>query len=218
MTAALAIEKKLPPWLQLTYVLAKQLQKTNAADTFLTQDEAEYFNQSLGSFQHWCRFIQPDPALDSKPHLNQDQMAAFRVRAMLCEQFIPHFFHSDRPCCRKLKLDLNQLSLEANELNEVAATVATLSITSNSPKPTIKNEQEPFEEQTQEEEQPPSQRNTDHVPLLDIYHTLEFDMAAMIEQRKLEAYHAQEEAHEHEKEDIDTTVSICMLNITLACY
>jgi hypothetical protein len=104
------------------------------------------------------------------------------------------------------------LYVEANELNDqVSATVATLSISNhdNPPKLTIKSD----EERSQEQPQEPLQRNTDHVPLLDIYHTLEFDMAAMIEQRKLEAYHAQEEAQEHEKDDSAATATASTVSI-----
>ena len=37
---------------------------------------------------------------------------------------------------------------------------------------------------------------TDHVPLLDTYHTLEFDMTAMLEQRKLEQERQEQQPHE----------------------
>ncbi|RCI06534.1 Transcriptional activator spt7 [Rhizopus stolonifer] len=41
---------------------------------------------------------------------------------------------------------------------------------------------------------------SDDVPLIDIFHTLEFDMPAMIEQRKLEEFEAQEQLNEAEEE------------------
>lgn len=159
----------LPPWPQLSFVLAKQLLKLDIAKSFLTVPETESFNQALNSFECWKEFIS-----------STEQLTTFRVRAMLSEQFIPYFFHH-RPCCRS-PFDLAELCKKAHCVQD----------TKSSPMPMSLAPEEPLL---------PS--NTDHVPLLDIYHTLEFDMAAMVEQRKLDEYQAQEEVHE---DDPTTTV------------
>lgn len=169
-----SILDNLPPWPQLSFVLAKQLLKLNIANTFLTVPESESFVQALSSFECWKAFIS-----------NSEQLTTFRVRAMLSEQFIPYFSHH-RPCCRS-PFDLEELCRQAHCLPDTKSSPMPMS-----PAP--------------EELILPS--NTDHVPLLDIYHTLEFDMAAMIEQRKLDEYQTQEEVHE---EDPTTTVCVSII-------
>lgn len=114
---------------------------------------------------------------------SSEQLTTFRVRAMISEQFIPYFFHH-RPCCRS-PFDLEELCKQAQCLQDTKASPMPMSLT---PEETFLSS------------------NTDHVPLLDIYHSLEFDMAAMIEQRKLDEYQAQEEAHED-----DATTAVMMI-------
>ncbi|CEG71789.1 hypothetical protein RMATCC62417_07459 [Rhizopus microsporus] len=53
----------------------------------------------------------------------------------------------------------------------------------------------------------------DSVPIIDVFHTLELDRAAMIEQRKLEEFEAQEELNEAEEEKENSTAkSLSMFN------
>lgn len=151
-----SILDNLPPWPQLSFVLAKQLLRLNIPQTFLTATEQESFTQALTSFDSWTNFI-------SKDHIN-----VFRVRTMISEQLIP-FFSNHGSCCQS-PLDLKDLCSQAHQIQQ------------SSPVPT------PIKEFV----------NSDHVPLLDIFHTLEFDMADMMEQRKLDEYKAQEEAQEEE--------------------
>lgn len=159
----------LPPWPQLSFVLAQQVLKLDIAKLFLSVPEIESFNHSLSSFECWKEFI------------TNEQLTTFRVRAMLSEQFIPYFSHH-RPCCRS-PFDLVELCKQAHCLQD-----------KSSPMP-----------MSLAPEEPSLPSNTDHVPLLDIYHTLEFDMAAMVEQRKLDEYQAQEEVHED-----DPTTTVCV--------
>ncbi|KAI8984540.1 hypothetical protein BDF20DRAFT_394859 [Mycotypha africana] len=78
-----------------------------------------------------------------------------------------------------------------------------------------------------EEQQQPSQQNdsttaakleeantiTDDVPLIDVFHTLEFDKTAMIEQRKLEEFEAQQQLNEAEEEKENAAAkSLSMFN------
>lgn len=199
MAISTQLSNKLPPWPRLSYALAKHLVNNDVPKTFLTPVEEEHLNTALVSFQQWQNFIELklDPT-ESECQLTSNQLTAFRVRALLSEQFIPHFFHKqesqDRPCCQQLQLDIDKLCLEAKQLKDnQETTIAKLDIPKNQPMNTDSTTTEQLDEQKH------AAQNSDHVPLLDIYHTLEFDMAAMIEQRKLEEYQAQEEVQDEEK-------------------
>jgi hypothetical protein len=205
MAASTSLPSKLPPWPRLSYALAKHLQKNDIPKTFLTPVEQDYLKSALISFQQWQNFIEPKININDPNHqLTGNQLTAFRVRALLSEQFIPHFFHKndngDRPCCQNLKLDIDKLCLEAKQVNDSQeTTIVKLDIPKNqSSMPDPVNN---IVEEQQNEYQKHVSQNSDHVPLLEIYHTLEFDMTAMIEQRKLEEYQAREEAHDEERKN-----------------
>ncbi|KAK4516715.1 Nucleolar GTP-binding protein 1 [Mucor velutinosus] len=212
MATSTQLPTKLPPWPRLSYALAKHLVHKDVPKTFLTPAEEEHLHTALASFQQWQHFIElkMDTAAGPECQFTSHQLTAFRVRALLSEQFIPHFFQhnkqedqQNRPCCQQLRLDIDKLCLEARQIQDnQETTIAKLEIPKNQllldtdSTTTITAEEQ---QQIQQDEQQHAAQNSDHVPLLDIYHTLEFDMAAMIEQRKLEEYQAQEEAHDEEK-------------------
>lgn len=168
-----SILDNLPPWPQLSFVIATQIARLDMAKSFLTMTELESFTQALLSFDTWKQFIS-----------TRDHIPAFRVRAMISEQFIPYLYQH-RPCCRS-PFDLQELCKAALDIQ-----------TPNSPVP-MPTTVEPT--------------HTDFVPLLDIYHTLEFDMAAMMEQRKLDEFKAQEEVLQEEESTPTVNISIylCM--------
>ncbi|CEP17453.1 hypothetical protein [Parasitella parasitica] len=212
MDITTSLPSKLPPWPRLSYALAIHLVKNDIPKTFLTLAEEEHLNTALATFQQWESFI--EPKIDTtKPdyQFTSNELTAFRVRALLSEQFIPHFFeknNQDRSCCQQFKLDIDKLCLEAEEINDnQETTIAKLDI----PKKQLpKTESVPSTTSTAQEQQDEQQnrtiQNSDHVPLLDIYHTLEFDMAAMIEQRKLDEYQALEEGLNEEKNNNKNSV------------
>jgi transcriptional activator SPT7 len=162
----------LPPWPQLSFCLAKQLVKLDIHKSFLTPVETDTLTHSLHSYSTWKDFISS----------STNNLIAFRVRAMLSEQFIQS--DQEQRCCSHSQIDLNQLCHEARQLD--------IQSCANTSSPTPSSQQH----QQQTEQAQEANSNSDHVPLLDIYHTLEFDMAAMIEQRKLEEHQAQEEAQD----------------------
>ncbi|EPB89608.1 hypothetical protein HMPREF1544_03540 [Mucor circinelloides 1006PhL] len=212
MAISTQLSNKLPPWPRLSYALAKHLVNNDVPKTFLTPVEEEHLNTALVSFQQWQNFIELklDPT-ESECQLTSNQLTAFRVRALLSEQFIPHFFHKqesqDRPCCQQLQLDIDKLCLEAKQLKDnQETTIAKLDIPKNQPMNTDSTTTEQLDEQKH------AAQNSDHVPLLDIYHTLEFDMAAMIEQRKLEEYQAQEEVQDEEKSHNNSNSTLHILD------
>ncbi|KAL9559044.1 hypothetical protein MBANPS3_000607 [Mucor bainieri] len=216
MATSTQLPTKLPPWPRLSYALAKHLVHKDVPRTFLTPAEEEHLHTALASFQQWQHFIElkMDAPAGSECQFTSLQLTAFRVRALLSEQFIPHFFQhnkqedqQDRPCCQQLKLDLDRLCMEAQQIQDnQETTIAKLEIPKNqllleadSASTAATEEQQQQQQQQQEEQHKHAAQNSDYVPLLDIYHTLEFDMAAMIEQRKLEEYQAQEEVQDEEK-------------------
>lgn len=188
--------KKSLSWSRFLYLLARQVAKNNIPETFLTTEELECLNQALSSAEQWESFFKGDNSTTQL--LSLEQIAAFRVRAMLSEQLIQpclnqHYMNT--PCCQSSSLiiaELDQLSDLDNNGNES---------TMNSPIPFLQENTVETETKT---------FSSSHVPLLDIYHTLEFDRDAMIEQRKLEAHQEQEELQE--KPDNST------VNTSLNCF
>lgn len=203
MSTSLLLDR-LPPWPQLSYVLAKELTKLDIPKSFLTFTEIESMNQALISFANWKAFIEP---LDHNNNNNNSEthLTAFRVRAMLTEQFIPHVFHSNKPCCQHIKVNLAKLIQQLDLLDSPPIPTSALPLTTTSENNNQQQQQQQLVSQYNNNNNDNS--NTDHVPLLDIYHTLEFDMAAMVEKRKLEEYHAQQEEEAQQEVDQSATVS-----------
>ncbi|KAI8644737.1 hypothetical protein BD408DRAFT_412817 [Parasitella parasitica] len=205
MATATSLPSKLPPWPRLSYALAMHLVKNDIPRTFLTSAEEEHLNTALVSFQQWQSFIEPKIDATKPDHqFTSSQLTAFRVRTLLSEQFIPHFFHKDarhRPCCQNSKLNIDKLCLEAKEVNDNhETTIARLDIPENQVSKTDTMPLITFKAEGQhDEQQKRTTQNSDHIPLLDIFHTVEFDKAAMVEQRKLEESQAQEERLNEEK-------------------
>lgn len=93
------MQKKLPPWLPLSFVLAQHLQQHHVHQQYLTPTEQSYFEDTLVDFATWIAFInQTDKQEDA-------DTTAFRVRSMLYEQLIPHIFKSHKFCCKLVSLD-----------------------------------------------------------------------------------------------------------------
>ncbi|KAL0136261.1 hypothetical protein V8B55DRAFT_1537872 [Mucor lusitanicus] len=235
------MQKKLPPWLPLSFVLAQHLQQHHVHQQYLTPTEQSYFEDTLVDFATWIAFInQTDKQEDA-------DTTAFRVRSMLYEQLIPHIFKSHKFCCKLVSLDplleqAHQLHIppasevsqawqafaEAHasskgesmaEQDEAASTAATTT-TAEKPhqetealdKAAINNNEINANSTTMNNALHTNNNHTnetskleeiitapDNVPLRDIFHSLELDRAAMIEQRKLEEFEAQEELNEAEE-------------------
>lgn len=193
----------LPPWLPVSYILSQHLVEDKLHKRFLTSNERKYFQDALSSFATWIGFINQHHT--AVPEI---ETAAFRVRSMLYEQYIPHLFHTNRPCCKAFDLDplLEQARLLSIPSSEVIHREWQSYLDSHIKK-SIQNTDDTKQEgihintciiffyfiyttctastpNTNNKEEPTIV--TDNVPLRDIFHTLESDRAAMIEQRKLE--------------------------------
>ncbi|GAA5801474.1 hypothetical protein HPULCUR_006922 [Helicostylum pulchrum] len=201
----MSVQTTLPPWLPLSYILSHHLVQHKLHKRFLTVNERKYFQDALCSFATWIAFIN-----QQEPTFTELETTAFRVRSMLYEQFIPHLFHTHKPCCKTVDLDqlldqARQLSLPDQQLiTREWQTFVEIHL-KKSASPALHN----TVEEAKQEASTPAPNNkpieepaivTDNVPLRDIFHTLESDRAAMIEQRKLEEFEAQEELNEAEEE------------------
>ncbi|KAL0092816.1 hypothetical protein J3Q64DRAFT_1231691 [Phycomyces blakesleeanus] len=225
---------RLPPWNQLSYVLAKDIFKNNLHSEFLTGPETLYFESAVETFTTWLAFM--SPARDygvsvANDTITEPEIVAFRIRSMIFEKFIPHLYHSNRPCCRNLHLDLAQLCESARHLQiPDPAAVAEASIQRKKALTNLKetnhaktpnSSQNPDEETDNEpaiKVEPPSSLGTipieqvEKVPIREIYQTLEYDQAAMIEQKKLQEFEAQEELNEEEEKDNAEDQSLAIFN------
>lgn len=117
------------PWPQLTFVLAKDIIDKNIHTTYLTPAEVHCFETATETLPQWIAFFTSSPnhsddnsTMDLDVHENPNQQhqnnynnvlllteletSAFRVRSLLFEKFIPHLYHSDRPCCQLANLDI----------------------------------------------------------------------------------------------------------------
>ncbi|CAO3621827.1 unnamed protein product [Cunninghamella blakesleeana] len=174
--------------------------------------------------------------------LSELETTAFRVRSLLYEQFIPHLYHSNKPCCQHLKLDFSIISKKARALpnadqNKILKAKTDLQLLR---KEKIKQQQQEIlsrQSQQIQEDNIKNEHNTqnskeydennndkhqlnvlsvadpDKIPILDIYHTLETDQAVMIEQQKLKEYEAQEALNEEEEKENAEDHSLSMFNV-----
>jgi hypothetical protein len=127
------------PWPQLTFVLAKDIIDKNIHTTYLTPAEVHCFETATETLPQWIAFFTSSPHntddnsamdLDVHEHPNQQhqnnynnallltelETSAFRVRSLLFENFIPHLYHSNRPCCQLANLDMETWTDKANAL------------------------------------------------------------------------------------------------------
>ncbi|KAI9478715.1 MAG: hypothetical protein EXX96DRAFT_505382 [Benjaminiella poitrasii] len=230
-------KKNLPSWLLLSFVLAKHLHDNGIHKLFLTATERKYFEDSLSSYAVWIAFINKKKEEETSLEINT---AAFRVRSMLYEQLIPHLFPSHNMCCKLI--DLDSLIAQARQLTlppvsdvdkewqmyleshvkvkkEIASPSLSHDNTINENENTVngkKNESNQHEQQQLNNSTTKLDETniiTDDIPLRDIFHTLELDRDAMIEQRKLEEFEAQEELNEAEEAKENATAkSLSMFN------
>ncbi|KAI8376113.1 uncharacterized protein BYT42DRAFT_614896 [Radiomyces spectabilis] len=201
----------LPPWLPLSFAVAKELANRNLHRQHLTSSEIHHFEAALATFSTWSQFMTPHTA-NALDALTVTHIAAFRVRAMLFEYILPFLNSSKRPCCNDSPFDLEYICSQARTISSSehverttpAPTDAAIepSLTTASTDPTDKNE-------LAAQSSPLQKRMVnDRVPLTDVYHTLEYDYSAMCEQKKLEDFQAQSDINEENKDTQHQSLSI----------
>ncbi|ORX60257.1 hypothetical protein DM01DRAFT_1380641 [Hesseltinella vesiculosa] len=228
-------------WPQLSFLLAKDILDKKLHTTYLTPSETDCFEQATSTLAQWIAFINPTPSPDSPTPLSELDTSSFRIRSLLFELFIPHLFHTNRPCCQHLQLDLHQLAERAQTIASPAPAdidkakkefdlqrqdqIKQLQDQQSHHATDIPNDHATPEHQamsnglTREngddipDKQPISaMADTDKIPLLDIYHTFETDEAVMIDQQKLKEYEAQAALNEEEEKEKSEDHSLSMFN------
>ncbi|KAI8980411.1 hypothetical protein BDB01DRAFT_796328 [Pilobolus umbonatus] len=203
-------QPRIPSWLPLSYTLALHVNNDQLHTRYLSPNERKYFEDALSSFATWVGFINLSRSEEIWTELEN---TVFRVRSLLYEYLIPHLFQTNTLCC--IKLDLQPLLDQARTYGAVTETdiqhawhdyiVSHTPVKIETPNAADITEDGRIKEKTAEE-----QGQNDDVPLRDIFHTLELDRTAMIEQRKLEEFEAQEELNdtEEQKRSVDKSLSL----------
>ncbi|CAO3694480.1 unnamed protein product [Umbelopsis ramanniana] len=157
--------------------------------------------------------------------MSDEQVAAFRVRAMIFDQLVPQLYKCSKPCCKHsnaidniiqgFSTDKYDKIIEGssdsdpyihNQAPAVVLQPATKTIPQNTTD-TADDETAPPADESTPDDALISPLELSNVPLMNVYHTFENDLAAMIEQRKLEEYEAQEEMNDKDNPS-DKTISI----------
>ncbi|KAI8066805.1 hypothetical protein BC940DRAFT_257389 [Gongronella butleri] len=229
-------------WPQISFVLAKEIVEKKQHVSMLTPSEGEYFEQATKTLAQWVAFL----ALATDSPLTELDTSSFRVRALLYEQFIPHLFHANRPCCQHLQVDWRQLAAKAHALappDQADIDLAKHAFEQQRIEQLKKmqdhqddddaNDQTPERHSTPmsatpmhhanghtDDQDTPIDKNasqinttdTDKIPLLDVYHSLESDQAVMIDEQKLKEYEAQAALNEEEEKEKTEDHSLSMFN------
>ncbi|KAI7882180.1 hypothetical protein K492DRAFT_206338 [Lichtheimia hyalospora FSU 10163] len=187
----------LPPWPQLSFVMAKEILQHEWHKGYLTPTEIQHYESAIESYGRWFAFITASHENLQEVPLSERAMTAMRVRAMLTEWLVPHLFHTDRPCCRTFQLDIDQLcdTVRSLDLPDIPSPVQL-------PVQELEPPAAPVTPKEGDEPTVPSSTTNirPDIPLCDIYHTLEKDHAAMVELQKLEEFEAQEEMNDEGKQ------------------
>ncbi|KAI9315156.1 hypothetical protein BX666DRAFT_1959745 [Dichotomocladium elegans] len=217
---ALVHRPPIPPWPHLSFVLAKEIIEKKWHRGFLTATEIEHFESAAETYGCWFEFINTSHGNQSDKSIPERAMTALRVRAMLTEQFLPHIYHSDRPCCcgnRANTTDLDQLYEKARSL-QLPETPPDKPNHDSVNQP-LMNHVRTSDTAKENDDSPAGDLSTAHataamredIPLYDVFHSLEQDHAAMIELQKLEEFEAQEEMNDEDKQNNDEH-SLSILN------
>jgi hypothetical protein len=233
----------LPALTKVSFIIARHLDSENLYTQFLTPSESQIFKDAVTNFDKWSLFITAtdrfntakengDDELQGKESqsskMSDEQVAAFRVRAMVFDQLVPQLYKCSKPCCKHSNAidDIIQ-GFSTDKYDKIIEGSGDLdtSIHNQAPaivlQPAMKTISQNTTEAADDETAPPGtiltlslfEKGTEflkkenryftadestsddalisplelsNVPLMNVYHTFENDLAAMIEQRKLE--------------------------------
>ncbi|KAI8364636.1 uncharacterized protein BYT42DRAFT_589889 [Radiomyces spectabilis] len=206
----------LPPWLPLSFVLATHLYDNCLHVTFLTSSEAQYFEDAVRSYHDWVTFItcreKPASASATGTLLTEAQIAAFRVRAMLSDQFIAYTYSSTRLCCHDTHVNFNMIFEKARL---ITSQIDDLSASEHS-MPTHDTSRNYDQNENMAEASPHADlmimSDTEVIPLQCVYHTLEEDLATMIEQRKIQEFEAKQALTQAADKQKGDALSLSIMN------
>lgn len=104
----------LPALTKVSFLIARYLDAENLYTQFLTPSESQIFKDAVTNFDKWRVFITATNGLDTAniaaadgaeqkdsngKQMSDDQVAAFRVRAMIFDQLVPQLYLCSKPCC-----------------------------------------------------------------------------------------------------------------------
>ncbi|KAJ2964384.1 hypothetical protein NQZ79_g717 [Umbelopsis isabellina] len=235
--------QQLPALTKVSFIIARHLDSENLYTQYLTPSESQIFKDAVANFDKWSSFIkvankigttevdQNDEQKSVSNQMSDEQVAAFRVRAMIFDQLVPQLYQCSKPCC-KMSNGIDDILRDLSN-NKYDALIEQSSALTEEPSPKMQSTQKSDAEKTPNNHVEASETNGDpdaqqvdgeatgdalisplelaHIPLTNVYHTFETDLAAMIEQRKLEEYEAQEEMNDKENQS-EKTISILNAN------
>jgi hypothetical protein len=104
----------LPALTKVSFIIARHLDSENLYTQFLTSSESQIFKDAVTNFDKWSLFIKAtdkfddhsvngsddsEPKETSDRQMSDEQVAAFRVRAMIFDQLVPQLYQCSKPCC-----------------------------------------------------------------------------------------------------------------------
>ncbi|KAI8994620.1 hypothetical protein BDB01DRAFT_846642 [Pilobolus umbonatus] len=240
---------KIHPYSRLSFNIAKEIYMQNKWDIFLTHSDIKYFKAALSSIISWQKFINPAEIAEDEERIPESLTAAFHVRTMLAEQFIPYFFHTNKPCCQYNKLNINSAfeavtdiqhmnsdfhHLDTSEIQHINSNIHHLNTSDiqhmnmsdiqnidindmndsntliNTPNSSSMDDvirvieglkvENNHDNLSNDKDQPDQRTYPTHIPLLDVYHSLEYDLPAMMDHQKLQDDQPLENTHDEIEE------------------
>lgn len=104
--------QQLPALTKVSFIIARHLDSENLYTQYLTPSESQIFKDAVANFDKWSSFIkvanrigttkadQNDEQKSVSNQMSDDQVAAFRVRAMIFDQLVPQLYECSKPCCK----------------------------------------------------------------------------------------------------------------------
>jgi hypothetical protein len=106
---------QVPPTLtKVSFIIARHLDSESLYTQFLTPSESQIFKDAVTNFDKWSHFIKATERFDTTKEntgdesegkesqsrkMSDEQVAAFRVRAMIFDQLVPQLYKCSKPCC-----------------------------------------------------------------------------------------------------------------------
>lgn len=105
----------LPALTKVSFIIARHLDSENLYTQFLTPSESQIFKDAVTNFDKWSLFITATDSFDTakgngddelqgkelqSSKMSDEQVAAFRVRAMIFDQLVPQLYKCSKPCCK----------------------------------------------------------------------------------------------------------------------
>jgi hypothetical protein len=150
--------QQLPALTKVSFIIARHLDSENLYTQYLTPSESQIFKDAVTNFDKWSLFIKAANRIDTAEvdqndeqksvsnQMSDEQVAAFRVRAMIFDQLVPQLYECSKPCCKMSNGIENILKDLAN--NKYDALIETSSASQELPSQPIQTTQQSDVEET----------------------------------------------------------------------